>query len=535
MLASNSSGAGLLIALLLVPLAGGVGVAFLRNERLARAASLGVAVLDLVLAVAMWFVYHAGGARIQLASSVNWIAPLGAHISFGVDGIAMVMILIITILSPILIAASGTAQLPENRGLGGYLSLLLVMQAIVMAAFAAIDVFLFYVLFEIMLIPMYFLIGRYGGARRQYAATKFFLYSFLGGLIMLGSVIGLFVVGSQQLGHPTYDWATLVGALQGVPLSTQVWLWFGFFVAFAIKAPLFPLHTWLPDAVAESPIAVGVMLVAVLDKVGIYGFLRYNIELFPDASRKLAPLVLVLGVIGVLYGALLAAGQRDMKRFIAYVSVAHFGFMAVGAFAFTQTSMVGAASYMVNHSISTGMFLVVIGMIILRGRTPNANEYGGLAKAAPVLAGAMFIAGLSTLSLPGSNSFVSEFLVLIGAYPTRPVYSILATVGMIFAALYVLWLYQRVAHGPVRGRLATVSTGPADTPGAMRSPEGTRRTGVTDLSRWEKGVLAPLIFLVLALGFYPKPLLNAVGPSVSSTLTAVGVHTSPVPTSLNGK
>jgi NADH-quinone oxidoreductase subunit M len=536
MITSASSGAGLLIALLLLPLAGGIGVAFLRNGRVAKQAAVGVSVVELALAAVVWFTYHAGGARLQLASSVDWIAPLGAHISFGVDGIALVMIVMIAVLTPVLIAASRQDELPAERGLGGYFSLLLVTEATVIAAFAATDVFLFYVLFELMLLPMYFLIGRYGGARRQYAAMKFFLYSFFGGLIMLGSVIGLFVIGSQRLGAPTYDWATLVGALQGVPASTQIWLWMGFFVAFAIKAPLVPLHTWLPDAVTQSPIAVGVMLVAVLDKVGIYGFLRYNIELFPAASRKLAPLVLVLAVIGVLYGALLAAGQRDMKRFIAYVSVAHFGFMAVGVFAFTQTSMVGAASYMVNHSISTGMFLVVIGMIIVRGRTADAEQYGGLAKAAPLLAGTMFVAGLSTLSLPGTNSFVSEFLVLIGAYPTRPVYSILATVGIIFAALYVLWLYQRVAHGPVRGRLVGVAAEPTDAPGAMRDPQQRiARAGVTDLSRWEKAVLAPLIFLVLALGFYPKPLLNAVGPSVSSTLTVLGVHSSPVPTSVNGK
>ncbi|MGH3631688.1 MAG: complex I subunit 4 family protein, partial [Sciscionella sp.] len=419
---TSSSGSWLLIVLLLLPLVGGAGVALLREQRIARLAALGLSVLEFAFAVAMWFDYHASGPRLQLHSSVDWISTFGVHISFGVDGIAMVMIAMIAFLTPVVIASSWREKLPAGRGVGGYFGLLLAMESVVIGVFAATDVFLFYVLFEVMLVPMYFLIGRYGGPNRQYAAVKFFLYSFLGGLLMLGSVIGIYVVTSNA-GRANFDWPTVLHTVQGLPTGTQVLMWFGFFIAFAIKAPLVPLHTWLPDATAEAPIAVGVMLVGVLDKVGVFGFLRYNIELFPQASKVLAPLVLVLAVAGVLYGSLLAAGQSDMKRFVAYVSIAHFGFIALGVFAFTQQAGVGAVSYMVNHSISTGMFLVVIGMVIARGGSRRAEDYGGMAKLTPLLSGAMFIAGLTTLSLPGTNSFVSEFLVLLGAYRTQPVYT----------------------------------------------------------------------------------------------------------------
>jgi NADH-quinone oxidoreductase subunit M len=387
--------------------------------------------------------------------------------------------------------------------------------------FSATDVFLFYVLFELMLIPMYFLIGTYGGINRRYAAVKFFLYSFLGGLLMLASAIGTWSYVQSVTGNGTFDWATLTSVVSHAPLGTQLWLFMGFFFAFAIKAPLVPFHTWLPDATAEAPVGVGVLLVGVLDKVGIYGFLRYNLELYPAASRTLAPLLLVLSVAGVLYGAIVAAGQSDMKRLIAYVSLAHFGFMGIGVFAFTQQGTVGSVSYMVNHTIATGMLLLVIGMIAVRGGSVRAEDYGGLMKLTPILAGMFFLAGLSTLSLPGTNSFVSEFLVLLGSYQTEPVYTILGTVGMILAALYVLWVYQRVAHGPIRGNALV---GLAGGPGAAADPSVGARKTVRDLSGGERWVLAPLVVLILLLGFYPKPLLDIVNPSVTATVQQVSVQ-----------
>ncbi|HEX2132712.1 MAG TPA: NADH-quinone oxidoreductase subunit M [Actinophytocola sp.] len=517
----STSNAALLVALLVIPLVGAVVVALLRNnDKVAKQAALGFSLVELGVAVASWLAYDPAGARLQQGFSVDWIPAFGVHLSFGVDGIALVMIAVIALLVPIVIGAGWADKLPAERRAGGFWSLILLQQALTIGVFAATDVFLFYVLFEVMLIPMYFLIGSYGGPRRQYAAVKFFLYSFLGGLIMLASAIGAYSMASDELGQGTFDWATLVQVVSDAPLSNQIWIFLGFFLAFAVKAPLVPLHTWLPDAAAEAPIGVTVILVAILDKVGTFGFLRYLLPMTPDASVELAPLVLVMGVAGVLYGALLASGQRDMKRFIAYVSIAHFGFIALGIFAFTAQAEVGAVTYMVNHSISTGMLILVIGMVIARGGSSLIADYGGLAKVTPALAGVFLVAGLASLSLPGTNSFISEFLVLIGAYGPEPVFTILATVGMILAALYVLWLYQRVFHGPLRGdALLNVAGGP----GTAVAPEVGARKAVVDLTGREKLVLAPLLVLVIGLGFYPAPVLDVVGPSVEATLQSVGV------------
>jgi NADH-quinone oxidoreductase subunit M len=517
----TSSGGGfwLLLVLLLLPLVGaGVLTGLKHDDRLAKLTAIGFGLAEFVFAVIATVTYHSNGPRIQFSGSADWIPSFGVHISFGMDGIALVMVLMISFLVPIVLGASWSEKLPEGRSAAGFFALILALEALMVGVFAATDVFLFYVLFEIMLIPMYFLIGGYGGVNRRYAAVKFFLYSFLGGLLMLASAIGAWSYAETVTGNGTFDWATLTQVVSHAPLSTQIWLFFGFFFAFAIKAPLVPFHTWLPDATAEAPVGVGVLLVGVLDKVGIFGFLRYNLPLFPDASRTLAPLLLILAVAGVLYGSILAAGQSDMKRFVAYVSLAHFGFIALGVFAFTQQGGVGAVSYMVNHSISTGMLLIVIGFLVARGRSVRAEDYGGIAKVTPVLAGMFFLAGLTTLSLPGTNSFVSEFLVLLGSFPTQPVYSILATVGMVLAALYVLWLYQRVATGPVRGNALVGVTGG---PGAALDPAVGARKSITDLNGREKWVLAPLVVLIVLLGFYPKPLLDIVGPSVSATLHSV--------------
>jgi NADH-quinone oxidoreductase subunit M len=515
---TSSSSAVLLVLLLVIPLVGALVVAFLRdNDRLAKQTALGFSVVELALALASWAAYDPDGARLQQHFSVDWIPAFGVHISFGIDGIALVMIAVIGLLVPVVIGAGWAEKLPAERSAGGFLSLILLQEAITVGVFAATDVFLFYVLFEVMLIPMYFLIGNYGGPRRQYAAVKFFLYSFLGGLIMLASAIGAYSMAADELGEGTFDWATLVRVVSDAPLENQIWIFLGFFLAFAVKAPLVPLHTWLPDAAAEAPIGVAVLLVGVLDKVGTFGFLRYLLPMTPDASKSLAPLVLVMGVAGILYGALLATMQRDMKRFIAYVSIAHFGFIALGIFAFSAQSEVGAVTYMLNHSIATGMLILVIGMVIARGGSTQISDYGGMAKLTPVLAGVFLVAGLASLSLPGTNSFISEFLVLIG---NEPVYTILGTIGMILAAMYVLWLYQRIFHGPVRGdALIDVAGGP----GTVMAPELGARKAILDLNGREKLVLAPLLVLVVGIGFSPAPVLDVITPTVNSTLDAVGI------------
>ncbi|MFC0115147.1 NADH-quinone oxidoreductase subunit M [Kibdelosporangium aridum] len=515
---TSGGGSGLLLALLLLPLLGGIVVAFLKDDRMAKVTALTVSLVELILVIPAWITFVPNGSRIQLALSVDWIPAFGVHFSLGIDGIALTMIALIGILTPIVIGGSWADKLPEGRGAAGFYSLLLVMQTGMVGVFAATDVFLFYVFFEAVLVPMYFLVGRFGGPRRQYAAMKFFLYSLLGGLIMLASVIGLYVVSADyNNGVGTLDWQTLSNVMDQAPLSTQIWLFLGFFVAFAIKAPLVPLHTWLPDATAEAPIGTGVLLVGVLDKIGTFGFLRYCLPLFPAASQELAPLVLILSVLGLLYGAILATGQNDMKRLMAYISIAHFGFIGLGIFAFSTQSIAGSALYMVNHGLATGMLFLVVGMVIARGDSRLISDYGGMSKATPVLAGLFLFGGLAALSLPGTNSFISEFLVLVGSYPNAPVYAILGAVGMILAAAYVLWAYQRVFQGPVRGNaLVSVAGGP----GTATDPA---KAKLKDLDVREKVVLAPLVILIIFLGFYPAPVLDVLQPTVDATLQSVGL------------
>ncbi|PZS31039.1 MAG: NADH-quinone oxidoreductase subunit M, partial [Pseudonocardiales bacterium] len=361
-----------------------------------------------------------------------------------------------------------------------------------------------YVFFEAMLVPMYFLIGSYGGPRRQYAAVKFFLYSLAGGLLMLAALIALYVVGKNQ-GINSFAFNDLV-ALH-ISKSTQNWLFLGFFVAFAIKAPLVPFHTWLPDAGSEAPIGVAVLLVGVLDKVGTYGFLRWCLPLFPDASRKFAPVVLVLAVIGIIYGALLAMGQNDLKRLVSYTSVAHFGFIALGIFAFTSQGGSGAVLYMVNHGLSTGALFLCIGFLIHRRGSRLTGDFGGLARVVPLIAGVFLLAGLSALAMPGTNTFVSEFLVLLGTFTVNQPVAVIAAIGMILAALYVLLMYQRTMHGPLK-------------PGLPK---------MRDLSAREAWVIAPVLALVVALGVYPKPLLDVITPAVNATMHDIGA-TDPGPT-----
>jgi NADH-quinone oxidoreductase subunit M len=351
-----------------------------------------------------------------------------------------------------------------------------------------------------MLVPMYFIIGSFGGPRRQYAAMKFFLYSLVGGLLMLAAVIGVYV----SSGTSSFAIGDLVGHVpQG---ATGKWLFLGFFIAFAIKAPLVPFHTWLPDAGAEAPAGGAALLVGVLDKVGTFGFLRYCLPLFPGASRYFAPTILILSVIGVLYAAFLAIGQRDMKRLVAYTSVAHFGFIGLGIFAFTTQGGSGAVLYMVNHGFSTGALFIVVGLLIARGKSRNVDDYGGAAKVTPMLAGLFLITGLSALALPGMSTFVSEFLVLVGTFTRHKGLAVLATTGIVLAAIYVLYLYKRTFQGTVSDKV----------------------TKFRDVNAREVAAVAPLLALIVFLGVYPKPVLDVINPAVKATLS--NVHkTDPTP------
>ncbi|SSC22849.1 NADH-quinone oxidoreductase subunit M, partial [Klenkia terrae] len=491
-----------LLAMIAVPAVGGAAVAALPRGRDAAAKQVALAVsgLVLLLAVLATVAFDTGGERFQLTTSVSWIPAFGVDFALGVDGIALVMLLLIGVLVPVVVIASWADTGPEGRSMKAYFAWLLVLEAMMVGVFAATDVFLFYVFFEAMLVPMYFIIGSFGGPRRQFAATKFFLYSLLGGLVMLASVIGLYVVSNTELGEGTFAFDAL--RQLDIDPGVQKLLFLGFFVAFAIKAPLVPFHTWLPDSGAQAPIGGGVLLVGVLDKVGTFGFIRYCLPLFPDASRTFAPWILGLAVAGIIYGAILAMGQTDLKRFVTYTSIAHFGFIALGIFAFTAEGGTGAVLYMVNHGISTGILFLAVGMLISRGGSARISDYGGVAKKAPVLAGVFLVAGLASLALPGTNSFVSEFLVLLGSFPTRPVFTVVATVGIVLAALYVLLVVQRTMHGPSRGVVV-------DKP-------------FPDLRRRELAVVVPLIALIIGLGVYPQPLLALIDPAVAATMTDIG-------------
>jgi NADH-quinone oxidoreductase subunit M len=505
----------------IVPLVGTALVAALPT-RLARPVSLLTSLVVLAGTIAMCAAFEPDGERFQFVQAYDWIPAFGVQYAVGVDGIALVLIALVAVLVPVVIVASWNeaeegeqAMVPDAgssapaagriRSVKTFFALILVLETMMIGVFAATDVFLFYVFFEAVLIPMYFLIGSYGGPRRSYAAVKFLLYSLVGGLLMLAAVIGLYVTSADQ-GEGTFAFERLTELEISTPV--QIALFLGFFIAFAIKAPLWPFHTWLPDAGAEAPVGGAVLLVGILDKIGTFGFLRYCLPLFPEAADILGPYIIVLCVIGILYGALVAMGQKDLKRLVSYTSVAHFGFIGLGCFAFTSQAQTGAVLYMVNHGLSTGALFLVIGFLVARGRTRNVEDYSGVAKVAPVLAGLFLVAGLSSLALPGLSTFVSEFLVLVGTYTRYPVAAVFATVGIILAALYILWAYQRTMQGE------------------LRVPAGAR---MRDLRGREVLAVAPLIALMLFLGFYPKPLTDVITPAVNATMQDVGKQ-DPAPT-----
>jgi NADH-quinone oxidoreductase subunit M len=376
---------------------------------------------------------------------------------------------------------------------------MLVLEGLSIGVFCATDVFLFYVLFEATLIPIYFLIGGFGGARRSYAAVKFLLYSLAGGLLMLASVVGLYVVSADSASGPSYLLEDLMEA--DISTGTGRWLFLGFFIAFAVKAPMWPVHTWLPDAASEATPGTSVLLVSVLDKIGTFAMMRFCLNIFPEASRWATPVVMTLAVISVIYGALLAIGQQDIRRLIAYTSISHFGFIVLGIFAMTSQSQAGAALYMFNHGLSTAALFLVTGFLISRRGSKLIDDYGGVEKVAPILAGTFLLAGLSSLSLPGLSPFVSEFLVLAGTFTVSITAAVVATLGIVLAAVYILYMYQRTMTGPLR--------------------ESTRN--LPDLRPREIAALAPLLLLIVVLGFFPKPALDAVNPTVDRLLQQVGV------------
>ncbi|MET7798844.1 NADH-quinone oxidoreductase subunit M [Streptomyces decoyicus] len=515
----------LLTAVAAVPAIGAIATAALPAAKRTAAKWLALlfSLVTFALALVVGFRFDPGAkGPFQLTESHAWISDFGVRYELGVDGIAVALIALTTLLIPFVILAGWHDADPLEeatpnrrwRPTQGFFALILAVEAMVVLSFEATDVFLFYIFFEAMLIPMYFLIGGFGdradgdgeeqaASRRSSAAVKFLLYNLAGGLIMLAAVIGLYAVTADQLGTGTFSLQQIVEARAAGKLEigtgTERLLFLGFFFAFAVKAPLWPLHTWLPGAMGESTSPVAVLITAVVDKVGTFAMLRFCLQLFPEASSWATPVILVLALISVLYGALLAVAQRDIKRLIAYASISHFGFIILGIFAMTSQGQGGATLYMVNHGISTAALMLVAGFLISRRGSRLIADYGGVQKVAPVLAGTFLIGGLATLSLPGLAPFVSEFLVLVGTFSRYPVIGIIATLGIVLAALYVLVLYQRTMTGPVKAEVKSMP----------------------DLRVRELVVVAPLIALLLFLGVYPKPLTDIVNPAVEHTLSVV--------------
>ncbi|WP_038169854.1 NADH-quinone oxidoreductase subunit M [Tomitella biformata] len=533
-----------LTVLWLLPLVGAVLVLVVPAARVQWAKTLALvvslAVLVLVAIVAMRFDIH--GERFQLVESHEWIPAFGTRYTLGLDGVALVLVVLTALLVPLLLLAgwnddrlggrpegpgaavrtvqtanpTGTLQTAAYTGRRVahiYVALILMVESMVLMSFTALDILLFYIFFEAMLVPLYFLIGGFGRAgervARAGAAVKFLLYNLFGGLMMMAAVIGLYVVTAGEdspFSGGTFDFRAIADAVSSgqLVISSPVAnaLFLGFMFAFAVKAPLWPLHTWLPDAAERSTPAVAVLMMAVVDKVGTFAMLRYCLELFPGATQTFAPWIIALAVVGVVYGAVLAIGQTDILRLIAYTSISHFGFIVLGIFALTSQSLAGSTLYMFNHGISTAALFLIAGFLVSRRGTRAISAFGGVQKVAPIMAGTFLVAGMATLSLPGLAPFISEFLVMIGTYPRYPVAAVVSTIALVLAALYILWLYQRVMAGPLAAG----------------------NEGLRDLVPRELVVVAPLLVLLVVLGFYPKPVLDVIDPAVGHTLSSLQLH-----------
>ncbi len=483
--------------LILVPLVGAVVVALLpRTSRdLVKQTGIGLSLVTLALAVGAATQYTLGGGM-QLEERHAWVKPLGVYYSLGVDGLGLLMVLLTAVLVPLVLVASWRDA--DEGSTNGFVAWTLALEALSIAVFVATDVFLFYVVFEATLIPAYFLIGGFGRPGRSRAAVKFLVYQLAGGLIMLASVIGLYVV-SADAGSPTYLLHEL--AALDIDPTTQRWLFLGFFIAFAIKAPMFPVHTWLADTTEKATTGTSVLLVCILDKIGTFGMLRFCLGLFPEASQWATPVVVVLALISIVYGALVAIGQDDVLRLIGLTSLSHFGFIVLGIFVFNSQGGAGAILYMVNHGIGTALLFLVAGFLIRRSGTSLISEMRGIEKVTPILAGVLLIAGLAGAGLPGLAPFVSELLVIISAFQHAWWAGAIAVTAIVLAAIYMLWMYQRTMTGP--------------TPAAVE--------GMADLGRREATVVTPLLVGLLVFGFYPMPLLDVINPYVDQTLTQVGV------------
>ena len=485
-----------LTALIAWPAIAAVGV-LTAPARWAKHIALAGSLLELAISVPLWWVFQpAGGMQLQV--DVPWIPSWGIHYAVGVDGISLFLILLTTFLMPLSILGSYSYITTRERA---FYALLLVLTSGMIGVFVALDLFLFYIMWDVMLIPMYFIIGVWGGQNRLYAALKFFVYTFLGSLLMLVAILALVYLVAERTGVYSFSYFHLMGNV-GELGTVAFWLFGAFFLAFAIKVPIFPFHTWLPDAHVEAPTAGSVILAAVLLKMGTYGFLRFALPLFPRVALHPAvqTAIVTLSLVGIIYGGLVAMVQPDFKKLIAYSSVAHLGFVMLGIWALTLQSVQGALMVMINHGISTGALFFLVGMLYERRHTRLIEEFGGIAKVVPLFAAVLTIVSLSSIGLPATNGFVGEFLVLLGAFRTYPAAAGIAAVGVIVAAMYLLPALQRVIYNP------------------LDKPEN---AGLTDLSARELAVLLPLVACIVWIGVYPAPLLRRMEPSAQRFIESV--------------
>lgn len=487
----------LLSVLTFLPLAGAAAIAFLRREASARIrwVALVFSLLTFFFALSVFASFRLDQAGMQFSEYHPWIDSPRISYSVGVDGLSALLVLLTAFLTPLCVLVSWTSIQTRSKE---FFMFLLALETGMIGVFVSLDLFLFFLFWEAMLIPMYFLIGVWGHERRIYAAVKFILYTMAGSALMLVGILYLYNVAG------TFDLVTILQELPGqwprLPPSTQGWLFWAFFLAFAIKVPMFPLHTWLPDAHVEAPTAGSVILAGVMLKMGTYGMLRFCLPLFPDASRNFAPLVSALAIVGILYGALVAMVQPDMKKLVAYSSVSHLGFVVLGIFAFDARGIEGAIYQMLNHGVSTGALFILVGMLYDRRHTRLISEFGGLATPLPVLSAFFMIVALSSLGLPMLSGFVGEFLIILGAFHARAVYGVMAAVGVVLAAVYLLWMYQRVFLGEVTNE---------------------KNRGLADCDAREKLVLIALAAVILAMGIYPQPFLRRMDTTVAVLIQRV--------------
>ncbi len=511
-LASQQMSFPVLSALVALPAIGAAVVALTPSRRSDVAKTLGILFSLATFAVSIYVLINfkinphlsttgsAGldqAAGFQFVDKVQWLKQWDINWHLGVDGISLWLIVLTGFLFPLALLGA-----PVQKNAKAFTGWMLLLEFGCLGTFLSLDLFLFFVMFEIVLAPMYFLIVGWGYADRKYAATKFYLYTAFGSAFMLISMIVLVVLNARNNGgHITFDLVQIAQA-QSIAQNTGRWLFLGFAVAFAVKTPMFPMHTWLPDAHTQAPTAGSIILAGVMLKMGTYGFLRFGLYLFPEAAVFFGPVLVTLGVIGVIYGAITATMQKDLKRVVAYSSVAHLGFIILGLFAITKVSVSGAVLQMINHGISTPALFLLVGYIYNRRHTREFSKLRGMQKSAPVLAAVFIFVTFSSIGLPGLNGFAGEFLVLVGSFPTRRWWTVVAAIGVILAAVYLLWAFQRVFHG---------------------APDEDNEK-VSDLSWSERLVMAPLLVIIVVTGLYPKPLLDRMEPAVTKLITHVETH-----------